>query len=173
MPGRAESGVVDYLGGVLNSAINSNPYYTRFANSLVDIPALAASEISTVKTRARTIIENEINPAYRELTDFMFKQLDRAPADIGVGQFPKGDAYYRERIRYHSTTSMSPEQAHELDLWEVARVQTDLRQKFGALGYPVGESLRKSFDRVAAEGGPTRAGEAIDVYEALIDEAEL
>lgn len=164
---------IDVHRGVMNSAISSNPYYSRFSNRLAAIPGISASEITELRSRARTIVENQISPAYSALVDFMVEQLGRAPAAIGVGQFPAGEAYYRERLRYHTTTSMSPEQIHELGLREVARVQTELREKFGLLGYPRGETLARSFGRVATDGGSTRSSNAVDVFVALIDDAEI
>lgn len=159
--------------GVLHSTTTASPYYNRFAARLADIASIAANESSELKARARAILENQITPAYSELVDFMEKQLKRAPATIGVGQFPKGEAYYRERLHYHTTTAMSPEQIHELGLREVARLHAELRAKFDQLGYPASETLKQSLDRVAAEGGTTAARDAVAVYEALIDDAEI
>ncbi|MES2263897.1 MAG: DUF885 domain-containing protein [Pseudomonadota bacterium] len=76
------------------------------------LPALA---------RLASFIENDYLPACRD--------------SAGYGALPNGAAWYRFQVARHTTTSMLPEQIHELGLQEVARIQRQFAELGPKLGY--------------------------------------
>lgn len=158
---------------VLDAPVSSNPYYQRFSSSLRSIPGLSDEDMTAFRDEARSLLSSVVNPAYQDLLAFMRDQQDRAPAAIGVGQFDNGDAYYRQRLAFHTSTTLTPEEVHEIGLQEVARLQTEMRNVFDTLGYPADETLEALFQRVATDGGTVLAAESISVYERLIEDAQV
>ncbi len=159
-------------GRVGNSVVDSSPYYGPMVAAVAALPGVSEDFVAQFREDAARIVRDEINPAYGELMDLMESQLELAPRDIGVGQYANGEAYYRERLRYHTTTELGPEAIHQLGLEELARIQAALRQRFGQLGYPEGESLTDSFARVVRDGGTVAAQDAVATYEAIIADAD-
>ena len=69
----------------------------------------------------------------------------------------------RELVRYHTTRDMTPEQVHEVGLAEVARIQGELRQAFGAAAAPAHDGRGPG----AAHHGAFRAGQQMAAGEVL------
>ncbi|HTJ85641.1 MAG TPA: DUF885 family protein [Terriglobales bacterium] len=69
-------------------------------------------------------VNDQVRPAYTKLANFI--ATDYAPkgrTEPGVWSLPNGDALYRYDIRVLTTTSMDPEQIHEIGLKEVERIE--------------------------------------------------
>jgi uncharacterized protein (DUF885 family) len=58
----------------------------------------------------------------------MTAQEARAGSDDGVWRFPKGAAYYAERLGNYTTTNLTPDQIHQLGLDQVARIHGEVRE---------------------------------------------
>jgi uncharacterized protein (DUF885 family) len=164
---------ITLLEDVVNTDLSFSPYYQRFSEDIAGISGLSDEERIDFKNRAGAIIAEQINPGYENLIAVMSDLLTRAPAQIGVGSLPRGEAYYRERLQHHTTTTLTPQQIHELGLAEVARIQAEMRVLFDQLGYPRDESLKELISRTATDGGTVAPADALGVYEALIDDAEI
>ena len=101
-----------------------------------------------------------------------------ATDDAGVWKLLEGDAYYAHRLRSETSTDISPREAHELGLLEVARIQSELREAFRAMGYPEELELADLVGRAVEEAGTlpmqTQAEKdaVIRAWETLIDDAE-
>ncbi len=113
--------------------------------------------------RARTIVVQEIAPALeRQLAEL---QAQRAVAtnDPGIGARPHGAEYYRWALKASTTTSMSPDEIHELGQNELkqlhAQMDTILRQiglSTGTVGARM-QALAKDPRYKFAEGDKGRA----------------
>jgi uncharacterized protein (DUF885 family) len=90
-----------------------------------------------------------VAPAYQRLIAFMEQQQARAPAEDGVWRHPNGAAYYAERLRYHTTTDMTPDQVHQLGLSEVARIHGLMRQIMAQVGFT--GTLQQFFEHVRTD----------------------
>ena len=93
-------------------------------------------------------------------------------------KFPNGDAYYAHILRREASVDIAPEEAHQMGLDEVARIQAEMRQVFDELGYPQDASLVELIERAAEDGGSyntqTQAGrdQVVEAYETILDELE-
>jgi len=101
-----------------------SPFYAVFER----IPAsLPAAEAERLEEAARTLIENEIVPAYREFDRyFRTTYLPACRDSIGASELPYGDELYRFLVRSYTTTDMTPDQVHRLGLDEVARIRGEM-----------------------------------------------
>lgn len=154
------------------SSVLDSPYYVNFSNKINDITALTDAQRQEFRQTAQNHIQNIIRPAYNRLISFLQSQSSRAPQQIGVGQYPKGEAWYQQRLKFHTTTDLSAEQIHDLGLQELQRIHAELRERFDNLGYPQDESLQQLFTRVALDGGTIATDQILPTYQQLVADAE-
>jgi len=157
---------------IANSSPEFTPYYRILKEKMSPLSNITPDEQAAFLDLAKVEIENSVIPAYQKLAEYLTELEADAPSEIGVGQYDQGDAYYQYILRHHTTTDLTPEEVHDLGFQELARVQAEMREIFAELGYPEGESLSQSFNRVASESGSLRGPQILDEYESILDEAE-
>ncbi|MBX7066212.1 MAG: DUF885 domain-containing protein [Parachlamydiales bacterium] len=74
--------------------------------------------------RAKTVVANEVIPAYQELIDYLKKHIPQH--ENGVWALPDGDAFYEYCLKKHTTLDISAEEIHEIGLREVARIEKQM-----------------------------------------------
>lgn len=99
---------------------------------------LAEADRARLQTAARTAIALHIVPAYQKLlTFFEDDYLPSSLKDVGVWQVPQGGPLYAFAARQFTTTSLTPDQIHEIGLQEVSRIRAGMekiRQQVGFQG---------------------------------------
>ncbi|MDT0676223.1 DUF885 domain-containing protein [Autumnicola musiva] len=75
----------------------------------------------------KVLVEN-VKPAYKNLIAFMEDQQQRATGEAGVWKFPKGDAFYNNRLQRITTTNLTAEEIHKFGLNEVARIHREMEE---------------------------------------------
>jgi uncharacterized protein (DUF885 family) len=77
------------------------------------------------ETMATAIVEGRVFPALdRQLA--LLSQLRRgAGIAPGVGRLPGGESFYANALRFHTSTSLTPDQAHEIGLRQVAELSAE------------------------------------------------
>ena len=163
---------LDQAATIAGRSTDANPYFFRFASMVGQIPGVGDADRDDLLARARAATETSVTPAYRRLRDQLQNLLANAPPVIGVGQYPRGGAWYAYALRHHSTTDLTPAEVHQLGLAELARIHAEMRLIFDQLGYPQDESLEQLFGRVAADGGIVPAADVKPTYESIIAQAE-
>ena len=76
-------------------------------------------------------------PGYQNLLDYWLSLYKKSDTQDGVWKHPDGDKFYVFKLRQNTTTSMTPEEVHQLGLREVKRLHeeiTDLKNKIGFKG---------------------------------------
>ncbi len=106
----------------------NNPLYVSFQDKLAKIPAtdIDSSTRASLLAQTEQAITSSVYPAYRKLIATMQAQLAKASGNNGAWSLPDGDAYYAWCVRRHTTTTMTPQQVHDLGLAEVARVSAEM-----------------------------------------------
>lgn len=160
------------LNSVADATATDVSYFTHFSDSLDAIPALTEPERQALLEGALAATQNSVIPAYRELRQALQSLGANAPTAIGVGQYPRGNAYYDYSLRHHTTTDLTAAVIHQLGLDELQRIHIEMRTRFDQLGYPQNESLAELYARVATEGGIIPAADVKSVYESIIQAAE-
>lgn len=95
---------------------------------------LAPAEQARLIAAAEAALTQSVGPAYRRLIPAMEAQAKLARPGDGAGRLPDGAAYYAERLRFHTTTDMTPDAVHQLGLDEVARIHAEMRALMPRLG---------------------------------------
>jgi len=115
-------------------------------------------------------VDNEVRPAYTRLANFLATEyVPKGRTDFGIWALPNGDALYRYDIRSLTTTSMDPENIHELGLREVARIEGEqlaIAKKLGFSDLKTFRASLKSNPKVFA----TSPEQIVDKYRGYIDQ---
>jgi len=86
--------------------------------------------------RVEGLIASRINPALDSLASYVAGEYAaKAPATVGLGQYPGGKAYYQRLVRFHTTLDITPEEVHRLGLAEVERLNGELEEVRAAVGF--------------------------------------
>jgi len=113
-----------------------------------------------------------VHPSYARFAEFVKK--DYAPAgrsEPGVWSLPDGEARYAYLVKSSTTTSMTPEEIHQLGLREVARIEAEMLAVAKKLGF---QDL-KSFNEAAVRNPalhPKSRQEILDLYRQYTDRFE-
>src|SRR4029453_16927840 len=78
--------------------------------------------------------------------DYFQAILPKTTTDDGVWKLPDGDAFYAYKLHENTTTTLKPDEVHELGLREVARIEGEMRAILDANGFagqPIGEAMDK------------------------------
>ncbi|MGN6390795.1 MAG: DUF885 domain-containing protein [Gemmatimonadales bacterium] len=95
--------------------------------------------------RARRIAAQEVAPALERQIRELGAQRAVATNDAGIWARPHGDEFYRWALRASTTTTMSPDEVHELGRRELERLHTQMDAILKQVGYAqgsVGERMR-------------------------------
>lgn len=122
---------------------SATPETNLFYAPIDKLPAgFAEADKRTLTAQYRREIEDRLNPAARRLADFLEKEyLPVARASAGWGALPGGQAWYATKAAESTTTTLTPDQIHQIGLREVARIQAEFAvvgPKMGYTGAPAG-----------------------------------
>jgi uncharacterized protein (DUF885 family) len=88
--------------------------------------------------RARTIAAQEVAPALERQLRELQTQRAAAANDAGIWARPRGDEYYRWALKASTTTTMSPDEIHELGRSELERLHARMDAILKQVGYAQG-----------------------------------
>ncbi|HJU73818.1 MAG TPA: DUF885 domain-containing protein, partial [Gemmatimonadaceae bacterium] len=113
--------------------------------------------------RATTIALREIAPALERQLNELRAQRRVAKNDPGISARPNGEEFYRWALKASTTTSMTPDEIHELGLSELRDLHAQMDAILKEVGYTKGsvgermKELAKDPRYQFAEGDPGRA----------------
>lgn len=131
--------VVSKILPQLEPHLSGAPEKTEFWHPLENLPAdISGAQANRIKAAYRREIATVIQPAYRRLHAFLLGEyLPHARSSSGLGAIPGGEALYAHDIRFHTTTSLTAQQIHELGIAEVDRIEAEfsaLQRRLGIAG---------------------------------------
>lgn len=119
--------------GIADDAPDKSP----FAAPLEKFPSeITPADRQRLREAILGAIMAEVNPAYAKFAGFV--KEDYAPhgrTEYGIWSLPDGDARYRDAVRDETTTSMTPEEIHEMGLKQVAEIEAEMLKLANSLGY--------------------------------------
>jgi uncharacterized protein (DUF885 family) len=113
--------------------------------------------------RARTIATKEIVPALERQLRELESQRTQATNDAGISARPRGEEFYRWALKASTTTSMSPDEIHEMGRSELQGLHAQMDAILKEIGYSQGtvgermKALAKDPRYKFAEGDTGRA----------------
>lgn len=148
------------------------PIYLAYRDKLALVTQLSTIQRANLRDIALGSSQADIVPAYQRLQNTLQTLVNQAPADIGLGQYPRGAEYYAYILRHHTTSNLTAAEIHQLGLDELTRIHAEMRVLFDQLGYPQNETLQELYTRVENDGGIVLAADARTTFENLIAFAE-
>lgn len=88
--------------------------------------------------RAELLAEHTIGPAIDRQIAVLEALAPKASSDAGVWAKPGGDAYYDWALRAGTTTTMSPDEVHQMGLDELASLHSRMDPILRSIGYTQG-----------------------------------
>ena len=88
--------------------------------------------------RARAITQQKVAPALERQIAELRTQRQTATMDAGMWARPGGDAFYRWALKASTTTTMTPDQVHQMGLDQLAELQGRMDPILKKLGYTQG-----------------------------------
>ena len=88
--------------------------------------------------RARAIAQKAVAPALERQIAELTLQRGLAKSEPGMWARPDGDEYYRWALKASTTTSMTPEEVHQMGLEELRALQARMDPILRSLGYTKG-----------------------------------
>jgi uncharacterized protein (DUF885 family) len=121
----------------LDALIADDPEKTLLWGPIKAMPAsFSAEEKARITAEYRTMIGEEVLPAYRRLRDFIAKEYLPACRDsAGMGGLPDGEAWYAYNAYQSTSTRLTPAQIHQIGLDEVARIHGEMRKIMQQVGF--------------------------------------
>lgn len=99
-------------------------FYKPVANFPKGVPE---AERARLATAYEMLIRDILNPAYRELGEFLTKEyLPQARATVGIGDLPGGQKWYAYLARMHTTTDLSPQEIHRIGNEQALKIQAEM-----------------------------------------------
>ena len=149
---------------------------TSFKTRVSKIDKLIPQERDDFQKRVEASITSKVYPAYQKLIDY-FKRIEpKTTTDDGVWKMPEGDAFYAYALHENTTTTMKPNDVHDLGLREVARIEGEMRGILDANGF-AGTSIGEAMDKLGKDprflfsNDDKGRADALAEYKRLIDTA--
>ena len=124
--------------------VAENILATSFKTRVAKINGLTDEQRAGFQKRIETAISDQVYPAYGKLIAYFNGILPKTTTDDGVWKLPEGDAFYAFALRKNTTTTLKPEEVHDLGLGEVARIEAEMRALLDANGFagrPIAEAI--------------------------------
>lgn len=99
-------------------------------------PTISPAEQQRLVDEARTVISQQVVPAYREFLKFFEEDyLPNCWQGVGAWQLPQGQEYYAHCARDYTTTTLTPKEIHEIGIQEVARIRAEMERIREQVGF--------------------------------------
>jgi len=155
---------------------SGNILASSFKTRAAKIADLNEQQRADYQARVENAITAQVYPAYQKLIDYFQALLPKTTTDDGIWKLPEGEACYTYLLHLNTTTTMSPNEIHELGLREVARIESEMRLLLDANGFagqPIGQSMISlgKDPRFLYPNDETGRNAALAEYKRLIDDA--
>ncbi|AWL12399.1 Prolyl oligopeptidase [Saliniradius amylolyticus] len=112
------------------NVISGQPFNDDEENSTIwqdftrKVDALEVDEATKERLlgEARTALLEKVQPAYEKLIEALAHQQTLTPEGDGVWRHPRGEAFYKNRLAWFTTTDLTADEVHQLGLDNVKRI---------------------------------------------------
>jgi len=122
------------IAGVIAEDPTRSRFYEPFTRARpVDV---SAAEWAAMQARARTLVSGVLNPAYaKHLAFYRTTYAPKCAKSDSISAQPGGREYYAFRVRQETTTTLTPDQIHDIGLRESARIRGEMEKVAKAAGF--------------------------------------
>lgn len=136
--------MIDQLDDFTLSAVEDHVFYSP----ILQFPDSFSNEDKDALTEAyQRYIQDRLKPTFITLQNFLKDEyLPAGVESSGIGLLPHGKKTYEYFVRIHTSTTMTPDEIHELGLSEVERIKGEMEKVKETVGYE--GDLKSFFDHV-------------------------
>jgi uncharacterized protein (DUF885 family) len=121
----------------LADLIPAEPMASALLQPFTAFPAsFPETERARLTERAKSLYTSAVAPAFQKLHAYLAATyIPACRESIAASALPNGPAYYAFRVRFETTTSLTPQQIHEIGLAEVKRIHAEMEKVIAATGF--------------------------------------
>ena len=120
----------------ITAVTDTTPEASLFYTPFKDMPGVPQAEQDSLRAQAASTIRESVQPAYRELLQFMRSEyLPGARTTLAAYDLPDGKAYYRAKIREYTTLDQDPDAIHQFGEAQVARLHGEMLEAMRESGF--------------------------------------
>lgn len=129
--------ISERIPGQIDKQLVSNPEESPFFRPFKRIPgSFAAADRERILAAGREAISSQVVPSFKRMKEFFVKEYVPASyPEVGAWQMPDGAEMYAYEARRHTTTTLTPQQIHEIGLAEVKRIRAEMESIMGRVGF--------------------------------------
>jgi uncharacterized protein (DUF885 family) len=122
------AGILRDIPAQLDKLAGTDPAASPLTEAFRSFPVTIPSDDRTRLAReAAAALDGGLHPAFRKLRRYLTETyIPRARNTIARAALPDGQAWYVADVRQHTTTSLTPQQIHEIGLAEVHRIRGEM-----------------------------------------------
>lgn len=122
--------VMQRVPAQIKRQIVDDPTQSLFYKPFKSFPAsIAKADQERLQKEAQDAIREHIVPSYKKFAEFFDKEyFPNCFTSVGAWQLPQGDKFYAHCARSFTTTSLTPDEIHEIGLKEVARIRAEMER---------------------------------------------
>jgi uncharacterized protein (DUF885 family) len=137
------------LRGFLDMPPASSPFVATFVEKLAAVNELPPAQRDGLRAAAEKITTLQIYPSWRRALSLVEGEIPHATDDAGWWRFPKGSEGYRAALARYTTTTMTPDDVHEIGLKMVTEIEARIDGVLRDMGYVDGP-LRARMEQMKA-----------------------
>ncbi|HEY0982369.1 DUF885 domain-containing protein [Schlesneria sp.] len=162
--------VMQRLPAQIRRQLVDDPTTSLYYKPFKSFPAeIAEADRLQLQREAQAAIQERIVPSYRKLLEFFEREYFPACVpNVGAWQLPQGQELYAYLARKHTTTSLTPQQIHDIGVSEVARIRSEMERIKQQVGFE--GTLNEFFThlRTSPEFHYTDANDLLAAYTAFV-----
>ena len=135
--------VPELLENVAKGTVTESKLYKPFLNFP---PAIVEADRRNLEEKAKERLDLKVFPAYMSLANFLRTEyLKHVRPKPGISSLENGGDYYKECIRFHTTTDMSADEIHNIGKSEVERITMKMKEVMEKVDFQGSLSAFKDF----------------------------
>ena len=136
--------VVTQSNGIATTPVEKSP----FAHPFDKFPdAIPEADRKRLREEGLAAIKDSVIPEYVKFTAFVRDEYaPKGRTEPGAWSLPDGDAWYAFRVKESTTTSLTPEEIHQLGLAQVKEIEERMLGVVHQLGYKDMKSFKAAVD---------------------------
>jgi uncharacterized protein (DUF885 family) len=125
-PDFAITGAINQLRSFAGRAPAQTVLVQSFQSRVNEVADIPAADKTAMTQRAEAIVRDEVLPAYQRQIEALQAIQPRAVHDAGVWRLPRGAELYQAALKAYTTTTMSPDEIHQMGVDLVAQFQGEI-----------------------------------------------
>jgi len=163
--------ILEIVANQTENLAKDAPEKSPFSQPFTKFPdSLSAADQKRLRDAGIKAVGEAVLPAYGRFAKFVREEYaPHGRTEPGVWSLPNGDEYYAYLVKASTTTSLTPEEIHQLGLAQVREIEDRMNEAATKLGYKDLASLKAAVATDPKLHGHSRQ-EILDLYRKYIDQ---